>query len=381
MSTAVSQMVEMVPITRAHALENLEIDKVDNEVSKVKSSGYKVDMLNALFGAGGWATFQLMQIICLVFTSFLAVKGYIKVGDIVLYQTYFSSIMGDLTNAINVYPQIVKGFDSINSVSEILAAEDIEENCGKFVMKEVEGDFQFNNVTFRYEDGKEDVLKDFNLHVKKGESIAFVGESGGGKSTLLQLVVGFLKATDGQILVDGHDINDINLRSYRTHIAMVPQNTVLFSGSIKDNITYGMDVSNEKLDEIIDAACLKEVIERLPDGINTNVGEHGDMLSGGQKQRISIARALIRNPKVIILDEATSALDNKSEIHVQKAMKNLMKNRTTFMVAHRLSTIKDAQKIVLINGGNIREQGTYEELISKKGEFYNLASNKDDGSK
>ncbi|MDU1005316.1 MAG: ABC transporter ATP-binding protein [Clostridium butyricum] len=381
MSTAVSQMVEMVPITRAHALENLEIDKVDNEVSKVKSSGYKVDMLNALFGAGGWATFQLMQIICLVFTSFLAVKGYIKVGDIVLYQTYFSSIMGDLTNAINVYPQIVKGFDSINSVSEILAAEDIEENCGKFVMKEVEGDFQFNNVTFRYEDGKEDVLKDFNLHVKKGESIAFVGESGGGKSTLLQLVVGFLKATNGQILVDGHDINDINLRSYRTHIAMVPQNTVLFSGSIKDNITYGMDVSNEKLDEIIDAACLKEVIERLPDGINTNVGEHGDMLSGGQKQRISIARALIRNPKVIILDEATSALDNKSEIHVQKAMKNLMRNRTTFMVAHRLSTIKDAQKIVLINGGNIREQGTYEELISKKGEFYNLASNKDDGSK
>ena len=251
MSTAVSQMVEMVPITRAHALENLEIDKVDNEVSKVKSSGYKVDMLNALFGAGGWATFQLMQIICLVFTSFLAVKGYIKVGDIVLYQTYFSSIMGDLTNAINVYPQIVKGFDSINSVSEILAAEDIEENCGKFVMKEVEGDFQFNNVTFRYEDGKEDVLKDFNLHVKKGESIAFVGESGGGKSTLLQLVVGFLKATNGKILVDGHDINDINLRSYRTHIAMVPQNTVLFSGSIKDNITYGMDVSNEKLEAII----------------------------------------------------------------------------------------------------------------------------------
>ena len=184
---------------------------------------------------------------------------------------------------------------------------------------------------------------------------------------MLQLVVGFLKATNGKILVDGHDINDINLRSYRTHIAMVPQNTVLFSGSIKDNITYGMDVSNEKLDEIIDAACLKEVIERLPDGINTNVGEHGDMLSGGQKQ--------------LILDEATSALDNKSEIHVQKAMKNLMKNRTTFMVAHRLSTIKDAQKIVLINGGNIREQGTYEELISKKGEFYNLASNKDDGSK
>lgn len=376
MSTAVSQMVEMVPITRAHALEKVEIDKVDTEVCKVKKSGYKVDMLNALFGAGGWATFQLMQITCLVFTSFLAVKGFIRVGDIVLYQTYFSSILGDLTNAINVYPQIVKGFDSINSVTEILSAEDVEENTGKLTMNEVEGDFIFDNITFRYEDGKEDVLKDFNLHVKKGENIAFVGESGGGKSTLLQLVVGFLKPTIGHLLVDGHDIEEINLRSYRKHIAMVPQNTVLFSGSIKDNITYGMEVSDETLEKIIEAACLKEVIEKLPDGINTNVGEHGDMLSGGQKQRISIARALIRNPKVIILDEATSALDNKSEIHVQKAMRNLMKDRTTFIVAHRLSTIKDVQKIVLIDGGKIVEQGTYEELIRKKGEFYKLAGEK-----
>lgn len=378
MSTAVSQMVEMVPITRAHALENIEIDKVDNEVCKVKKSGYKVDMLNALFGAGGWATFQLMQIACLVFTSFLAVKGYIKVGDIILYQTYFSSILGDLTNVLNVYPQIVKGFDSINSVSEIFAADDVEENSGKNVLEKVEGDFIFENINFRYDDGKEDVLKEFNLHVKKGESIAFVGESGGGKSTLLQLVVGFLKPTKGHLFIDGNDINKINLRSYRKHIAMVPQNTVLFSGTIRDNITYGMEVSDEKLERIIEAACLKDVIAKLPDGLDTNVGEHGDMLSGGQKQRISIARALIRDPKVIILDEATSALDNKSEIHVQKAMRNLMNDRTTFMVAHRLTTIKDAKKIIFISGGKIVEQGTYDELLSKKGEFYKLADNKYD---
>lgn len=378
MSTAVSQMVEMVPITRAHALENIEIDKVDNEVCKVKKSGYKVDMLNALFGAGGWATFQLMQIACLVFTSFLAVKGYIKVGDIILYQTYFSSILGDLTNVLNVYPQIVKGFDSINSVSEIFAADDVEENSGKNVLEKVEGDFIFENINFRYDDGKEDVLKEFNLHVKKGESIAFVGESGGGKSTLLQLVVGFLKPTKGHLFIDGNDINKINLRSYRKHIAMVPQNTVLFSGTIRDNITYGMEVSDEKLERIIEAACLKDVIAKLPDGLDTNVGEHGDILSGGQKQRISIARALIRDPKVIILDEATSALDNKSEVHVQKAMRNLMNDRTTFMVAHRLTTIKDAKKIIFISGGKIVEQGTYDELLSKKGEFYKLADNKYD---
>lgn len=373
MSTAVSQMVEMVPITRAHALENVEINKIDNEVYKVKKSGYKVDMLNALFGAGGWATFQIMQIICLGFTSILAIKGYIKVGDIILYQTYFSSILGDLTNVINIYPQIIKGFDSVNSIFEIFSASEIEVNNGKIVMDNLKGDFNFEKMKFRYDDGKEDVLNDFNLHIKQGESVAFVGESGGGKSTLLQIVVGFLKPTEGNLLIDGKNINTIDLRSYRKQIAMVPQNTVLFSGTIKDNITYGIEVSNEKLKEIIEASCLTEVISKLPDGLDTNVGEHGDILSGGQKQRISIARALIRDPKVIILDEATSALDNKSEIHVQKAMKNLMKNRTTFIVAHRLTTIKEVDKIVLINSGKISEQGTYSELINNHGEFYQLA--------
>lgn len=373
MSTAVSQMVEMVPITRAHALENIEINKIDNEVYKVKKSGYKVDMLNALFGAGGWATFQIMQIICLGFTSILAIKGYIKVGDIILYQTYFSSILGDLTNVINIYPQIIKGFDSVNSIFEIFSASEIEVNNGKIVIDNLKGDYNFEKIKFRYDDGKEDVLNDFNLHIKQGESVAFVGESGGGKSTLLQIVVGFLKPTEGSLLIDGKNINTIDLRSYRKQIAMVPQNTVLFSGTIKDNITYGIEVSDEKLKEIIEASCLTEVISKLPDGLETNVGEHGDILSGGQKQRISIARALIRDPKVIILDEATSALDNKSEIHVQKAMKNLMKNRTTFIVAHRLTTIKEVDKIVLINGGKISEQGTYGELINKRGEFYELA--------
>lgn len=374
MSTAVSQMVEMVPITRAHALENIEIEKIDNKVGKVKKSGYKVDMLNAFFGAGGWVTFQLMQITCLMFTSFLAVKGYIKIGDIVLYQTYFASIMGDLTNVINVYPHVVKGFDSINSVSEICIADDVENNNGKLMIDKIEGEFIFENVNFKYDDGKEDVLKDFSIHVHKGENIAFVGESGGGKSTLLQLVVGFLKPSSGSLLIDGHDINDINLRSYRQHIAMVPQNTVLFSGTIKDNITYGIKVSEEKLNYIIEASCLKDVIEKLPDGLDTNVGEHGDMLSGGQKQRISIARALVRNPEVIILDEATSALDNKSERHVQKAMRNLMKDRTTFIVAHRLSTIQDAERIVFIEDGKIIEEGTYDELLRMKGKFFELAN-------
>lgn len=376
MSSAVSQMVEMVPVTRAHALENIEIHRVDEKVLNVKKSGYKVDMFNCLFGACGWVTFQIMQVVCLLFSSFFAMKGYIEIGDIVLYQTYFSTILGSLTNIIDVYPQIVKGFDSINSISEIFLADDVELNSGKIEVKDVKGEFEFKDVSFRYDDGEDEVLEDFNIHVKKGERIAFVGESGGGKSTLLQLIVGFLKPTQGMISLDGQDMSKINLRSYRKFIAMVPQNTVLFSGTIKENITYGMEVTDDKLNDIIEAACLKEVINKLPNGIDTVVGEHGDLLSGGQKQRISIARALIRDPQVIILDEATSALDNKSEIHVQNAMKNLMKDRTTFMVAHRLSTIQDAERIIVIDGGRVVEEGSYDELMKRKGAFYNLSCSK-----
>jgi ATP-binding cassette subfamily B protein len=372
MSATVAQMVEMVPITRAHALEDIEIQKVDDKVGEVKKSGHRVDLLNAFFGASAWAIFQVLQVVCLLFTSYLAMSGEIEIGDIILYQSYFATILNQVSSSINIYPEIVKGFESINSVGEIFLAEDIEVHKGKKKVKKVKGSYTFNNVSFKYDDGEELVLQDFNLEVKPGESIAFVGESGGGKTTLLNLIIGFMKASQGEILLDGQNMDTLDLKSYRKHIAVVPQSTILFSGSIRDNITYGSEVSNEKLDEIIEAACLKEVIEKLPHGLDTEVGEHGAMLSGGQRQRIAIARALVRDPKVIILDEATSALDNQSEIHVQRAMKNLSKNRTTFIVAHRLSTILDADRIIVVSGGKYIEGGSYEELIEKQGEFYHL---------
>nr|WP_321023270.1 ABC transporter ATP-binding protein [Clostridium neonatale] len=375
MSSAVSQMVEMIPITRAHALEKLEITRVDNKINKVKKIGYNVDILNEFFGSCGWASFQIMQLGCLMFTSYLALNNKIQVGDIVLYQSYFTSLLGEVNALINVYPDLAKGFDSINSVSEILLADDIEKNKGKTKVKNINGNYKFNHVYFKYDDGENLVLNDFNLEIKKGECIAFVGESGGGKTTLLDLIIGFIKPIKGTVLLDGQDMQLINLRDYRKHIAVVPQNTILFSGSVKENITYGVKVSEEKLNEILEASCLSDVICKLPDGLNTNVGEHGGMLSGGQKQRIAIARALIRDPKIIILDEATSALDIQSEVHVQKALKNLTNGRTTFIVAHRLSTIKDAARIIVINNGTIAEEGSYEELITKKGDFYNLINN------
>jgi ATP-binding cassette subfamily B protein len=373
MSAQVSEMVEMIPVTRAHGLEYVEVNRVERQLEKVKKSGYSLDIFTAFFGASAWATFQTFQIGCLAFTGYLAYNGKISVGDVVLYQSYFSSILNQVSSLINVYPDIVKGFESLNSVGEILESDDVEDNRGKKKIKNVEGNYKFINAEFSYGVGKETVLKDFNLEVKKGECIAFVGESGAGKTTLLNLIIGFNKLTNGKILIDNMDMNNIDLYTYRKYIAVVPQNTILFSGSVRENITYGIpSVSEEKLWEVIEAANLSEVIKRLPNGLDTLVGEHGGMLSGGQRQRIAIARALIRDPQVIILDEATSALDNMSELHVQKAMKNLIKGRTTFIVAHRLSTIRDANRIVVVKDGKCVECGTYEELINKKGEFYNL---------
>lgn len=373
MSANVAEMVEMVPVTRAHGLEKIEIKKMERQLNEVKSKGYHLDIITAFFGASSWVVFQVFQVFCLGFTGYQAYKGRISVGEVVLYQGYFTSILNQISNIINTYPMLVKGVESINSVGEILIANDVENNKGKKKLKRVNGDITFENVEFGYEEGKVPVLKDFNLEIKKGECIAFVGESGAGKTTILNLIIGFNKPTKGKIYIDGVDMSELDLTSYRKFIAVVPQNTILFSGTIRENITYGLSsVSNEKLEEIIEYSNIKEFIDKLPDGIDTQVGEHGGKLSGGQRQRIAIARALIRDPQIIVLDEATSALDNISELQVQKAMNNLIKGRTTFVVAHRLSTIRDADKIAVMNNGSLSEYGTYNELVAKQGEFYKL---------
>lgn len=373
MSANVAEMVEMVPVTRAHGLENVEIKKMQHQLNEVRSKGYHLDIITALFGASSWVVFQVFQVFCLGFTGYQAYIGKISVGDVVLYQGYFTSILNQISNVINTYPILIKGMESINSVGEILIASDIENNKGKKKVKKVSGDIIFENVEFGYQTGKAPVLKNFNLHVKKGECIAFVGESGAGKTTILNLIIGFNNPTFGKILLDGVDMSKLDLRSYRKFIAVVPQNTILFSGTLRENITYGLtNVSDEKLKQIIEYSNIKEFIDKLPDGIDTQVGEHGGKLSGGQRQRIAIARALIRDPQIIMLDEATSALDNISELQVQRAMNNLIKGRTTFVVAHRLSTIRDADKIAVMSHGNCVEYGTYDELVAKHGEFYKL---------
>lgn len=372
-SARVMEMVELIPVTRAHALEEEEVQKMSGQLFAVAEKGYRLDVIQSLFGSVGWAIFQIFQVVCLGFTGFLAIKGTVMPGDITLYQSYFATIVSQVSSLMSLIPTIAKGIESVNSIGEVLLEDDIEQNEGKEIIKDIYGEFDFKDVTFRYNNIDRPVLHNLNLHVDKGETIALVGESGAGKSTILNLVIGFNQVNSGEVLIDGHNMKNIDLRSYRKHLAVVPQTSILFSGTIRDNITYGVDnVDEATLDEIVKAANLTDLINSLPDGLDTMVGEHGGKLSGGQRQRISIARALIRNPKVIVLDEATSALDSISEKLIQEALNNLTKDRTTFIVAHRLSTIKDADKIAVIADGHCVEYGTYDELMNLKGEFYQM---------
>ncbi len=371
-SANLMDMVEMTEITRAHALEHREVHKMTTLLSKLANTGIKLDMIQSVFGASSWVVFQLFQLLCLVFSVFMAINNQIKIGDITLYQSYFTTLTAQVSTIIGLLPVITKGFESISSIGEILGASDIEDNKGKKELVELRGDFYFENVQFSYENDQS-LLRGLDLHVKQGETIAIVGESGSGKSTIMNLVLGFIFPNSGKVYIDGNDITKINLHSYRKHLAVVPQNTVLFMGTIRENITYGLDtVSDEQLKAVLDAALLSDFISTLPNGVDTSLEEHGANLSGGQKQRISIARALIRNPDVIIFDEATSALDTISEKEIQTAINNLSKDKTTFIVAHRLSTIRNADRIAVIKDGVCCELGTYDELVEQKGIFYEM---------
>ena len=372
-SVRVMEMVELIPVTRAHALEIQETKKTDIQLKNVAKKGLKLDLIQAYFSSINWASFQIFQIICLGFTGTLAVKNYITVGEVVLYQTYFGGIIAEISAAITLLPTIAKGLESVHSVGDILISHDIENNRKKKKIKDLAGQITFKNVDFQYKDSGIPALKNLNFSINKGETIAFVGASGAGKSTILNLVIGFFQSTGGQVLIDDQDIKSLNLQSYRSHIAVVPQNAILFSDSIRENIIYGTnDISEEELKKIIKAANLEELIESLPEGIDTKITEHGRNLSGGQRQRISIARAFVRNPKILILDEATSALDSVSEKKIQESIEKLVKDRTTLVVAHRLSTIRNADRIAVIGNGGLQEFGTYDELMEKKGEFYKL---------
>ncbi len=372
-SAKFSNMLGMLPVTKAHGLEDEEIAQCDRNIRRLTARGLAVDRTNSYFGSALWVVANLMSGACLIFCAVFALKGLISPGDIVLYQSMFASINGAVQTIVNVLPTFAVGFEAIDSLSEIMLSKDVEETAGKKKLAFLDGRVKFDHVSYKYPNGSAYVVEDFSLDVKQGECIAVVGASGSGKSTLMNLIIGFLKPTEGALYIDDNDITELSLPDYRHFISVVPQNSVLFAGSIRQNIVYGLENVDEKdVERVAEMANLNEFVKDLPDGLDTFIGEQGGKLSGGQKQRVTIARALIRDPRILILDEATSALDNISEYQVQKAISSLIKGRTTFIVAHRLSTIRDADRIVVMDAGKCVETGTYDELMEKKGRFYEL---------
>jgi len=377
MSARLTEMTHLIPITRAHGLEQDELERVDETLSNVRKAGLELDMMNAIFGSLSWVTYSMFNVLCLVAAAWVAYNQILPItaGDVVMLSGYFASLTGSVMALVNLMPPISKGIESIRSVGEVLKAPDLEHNEGKLAVETVRGQFRFENVSFHYPDTDVSAITDVSLEIPVGQNVAFVGPSGAGKSTVLNLVIGFVRPTSGRILLDNRDMNSLDLRMYRRFVSVVPQESILFEGTVRENITYGLEnVPNALVESALRDANAWDFAQAMPEGLETHIGERGAKLSGGQKQRLAIARALIRNPRILILDEATSALDTESEALIQQALARLMRGRTTFIVAHRLSTIRNADKIVVMKKGTIVEIGTHEELMRLNGAYASLQS-------
>jgi ATP-binding cassette subfamily B protein len=374
MSAKVSEMIDMIPLTRAHGLEEEEIESIGGHLDGVFTRGLRVDITNALFNASAWVCFQLPHIVFLAIVGTVCYRtGSPPVEDVILYWGFFHTISNSIQMILDLYPVVARGFESVRSIGEVLECPDLEQNEGKRAVEAVIGHVVFEEVGFTYPQATRPAVRGVSLDVTPGETIALVGPSGSGKSTLIGLIIGFRRPTRGRIRLDGVDMQDLDLRTFRRHIAVIPQETVLFGGTIRDNVTYGCSEMDEaQLERALSAANVTEFLKDLPDGIQTVVGERGARLSGGQRQRIAIARALIRDPRVILMDEPTSALDSESERQVQDALRHLVQGRTTFIVAHRLSTIRHATRIVVMKDGQCVEIGSHDELMVRRGEFFHL---------
>ncbi|MFD9186934.1 ABC transporter ATP-binding protein [Streptomyces phaeochromogenes] len=379
LSSRVTEMTRLIPVTRAHGLEGKALRRMDGTLRKVLNSGLRLDLLNGRFASLAWVFLNVIGVLFLTAAALVSYYGVwgVSAGDVVMLSAFLTTLTNSTTTLAGLAPVITKGLESVRSVGEVLQAPELEDNEGKARLDSLRGAVEFEGVGYAYEDAGRPAVRDFGLSVTPGETIALVGASGAGKSTVLSLVIGFIRPTSGRVLLDGADMNTLDLRTYRRFVSVVPQESILFDGTVRENVAYGMDDADA--DEATVRAALRdanalEFVDRLPRGLDTVVGEHGARLSGGQRQRLAIARALIRNPRVLILDEATSALDTRSEALVQQALARLMRGRTTFVVAHRLSTIRGADRIVVMGDGAVREIGSHEELLRLGGAYTALHS-------
>ncbi|HZF91652.1 ABC transporter ATP-binding protein [Streptomyces sp.] len=376
LSSRVTEMTRLIPVTRAHGLEGKALRRMDRTLRRLLTSGMRLDLVNGRFGSLAWVVLNVVGVLVLAGAALISYYGVwgVTPGDVVMLSAFLTTLTNSVTTLAGLTPIISKGLESVRSVGEVLQAPELEDNEGRTEVTALRGAITFEGVGYAYDGGRA-AVRDVTLDVTPGETIALVGASGAGKSTVLNLVIGFIRPTSGRLLLDGADMTGIDLRTYRRFVSVVPQESILFDGTVRDNVAYGMDDADEESVRaaLRDANAL-EFVDRLPKGLDTLVGEHGARLSGGQRQRLAIARALIRDPRVLVLDEATSALDTRSEALVQQALARLLHGRTTFVVAHRLSTVRGADRIVVMGDGRIQEIGTHEELLRRGGAYAALHS-------
>ena len=351
--------------------EKVKFTKGNQEFQDIKKLTYKT---MAAFQASTRLFDGLMYLLVVLGGGLFVIRGAISPGDLVAYVMYVSTLIATIRRIVEFAEQFQRGMTGIERFFEIMDAPiEIQDAEDAVPLQMKEGSIDFKNVSFEYPDDHNHVLKDLSLHVAPGERVALVGPSGGGKTTLCNLIPRFYDVTGGEIDVDGQDIRHVTLKSLREAIGVVQQDVYLFSGSVAENIAYGKkDATMEEIRQAAKLAGADEFISGLKDGYDTYVGERGVKLSGGQKQRISIARVFLKNPPILILDEATSALDNESELLVGKSLNQLAQGRTTITIAHRLTTIRNYDRILVLSGDGIEEEGSHEELLKKRGSYYRL---------
>ena len=361
-------------VVKAFTAENAEAAKFDagnQAFRRIKTKWYYI---MAAFGTSTRLFDGLMYTVVIVAGGLFLVNGKINPGDLVAYILYVSTLIATIRRIVEFAEQFQRGMTGIERFYEIMDAPvDILDAPGAVPLRVTDGTIDFEDVSFEYPDDHNKVLRHLTLHIRPGENLALVGPSGGGKTTICNLIPRFYDVTDGVIRVDGQDIRSVTLDSLRGSIGIVQQDVYLFSGTVRENIAYGRPGASDE--EIIQAAKLAgahSFIQWLPNGYDSYIGERGVKLSGGQKQRLSIARVFLKNPKLLILDEATSALDNESETLVSRSLARLAQGRTTLTIAHRLTTIQHADRILVLGNQSIEEEGTHKELLAKKGLYWRL---------
>lgn len=370
------ERVQGISVVKSFAIEDNEAKNFDKKNTNFLTRALKHTRWNAYSFAAINTVTDIGPIIVIGVGAYLAISGSITVGTLAAFVGYLELLFGPLRRLVASFTTLTQSFASMDRVFQLIDEDyDIKNGVGAQPIEIKQGRIDIDHVSFQYNDNEAPILKDINLSIEKGETVAFVGMSGGGKSTLINLIPRFYDVTSGQILIDGHNIKDFLTGSLRNQIGLVQQDNILFSDTVKENILLGRPTATDE--EVVEAAKMAnahDFIMNLPQGYDTEVGERGVKLSGGQKQRLSIARIFLNNPPILILDEATSALDLESESIIQEALDVLSKDRTTLIVAHRLSAITHADKIVVIENGHIVETGTHRELMSKQGAYEHLYS-------